>query len=313
MLRYQGELELTEGAKWLRSLLMYAVLALLLLAACSQPSPQGLRLVEGWSTRGDCAPHSPVSVGVGFDHVVHVTDAHGRRVLQCTDEGDLVRSFGETVLADPAGLAVGEDGTVFVCDRTAGSVLHFDGHGRFLGRFDRVTHPDSLAGPVALAIGRHESIVVLEAGAHRVRILDSDGTQFLSFGEQGRGRGQLLHPTDLALDSGGDIWVLDAGNFRLQEFGPEGEFLGVWGERGTGPGQFGEPTGLSIDGHGRIWIVDRADRRLQVFDAHMNHLFSYTHDGWGRDSLADVTVAPLGDLFVADAANQRILRFAPSF
>lgn len=293
--------------------LTLVILALLLLAGCSQPAPRGLRLVEDWSTDGDCAPPSPVGAAVGINHILHIVDAHSRQVLQCGENGDLVRSFGAEVLVAPAGLAVSEDGTVFVCDREAGSILHFDHNGRFLGRFDRVTRPDSLVGPVAVAIGRHESLCVLEARGHRVRLLDSDGTQLLSFGEQGNGAGQLQHPTDLALDAGGDIWVLDAGNFRLQEFGPEGEFLGAWGEHGGGPGQFVEPTGLAIDGHGRIWVADRGDRRLQVFDAHMNHLFSYTHDGWGQDALSDVAVAPLGDLFVTDATNQRIWRFAPSF
>lgn len=303
MLRCESRLELTTRV----------ILVLLLLAGCSQPAPRGLRLVQDWSTGSDCAPHRPVSIAVGLNHMIHIVDADDRRVLQCGDDGEFVRSFGSQVLADPAGLAVNEDGTVYVCDRAAGSILHFDSHGHSLGRFDRVAHPDSLAGPVAVAIGRHESVFVLESTAHRVRALDSDGTQFLSFGEQGHGTGQLSYPTDLALDAGGDIWVLDAGNFRLQEFGPEGEFLGAWGERGAGPGQFVEPTGLSIDGHGRIWIADRGSRTVQVFDAHMNHLFSYTHDGWGRDALADVTVAPLGDLFVTDSANRRILRFTPSF
>jgi DNA-binding beta-propeller fold protein YncE len=79
-------------------------------------------------------------------------------------------------------------------------------------------------------------------------------------------------PADLAVDLQDNLYVVDAGNNRIQVFDPDGQFIRMWGEPGKGPGQF---NFLRANG----------------------------------DEIGAVALDALGNVYVADNANQRIQKF----
>jgi|GEM_PF-705350 len=101
-----------------------------------------------------------------------------------------------------------------------------------------------------------------------------------SFGSEGSGEGQLAHPGGAAIGSGGKLWVADTGNDRVEEF-VEGSYLG----------EFGAPS------EEEAWEEELGEDRRG-------------NPGRLKEPAA-VAVDPEGNLWVADAGNDRIEEFDP--
>ena len=131
------------------------------------------------------------------------------------------------------------------------------------------------------------------------------------------------------LDTGNNrVVVLNPGGFMQFEFGStcfleEGESGGCVDPDGAGPlelgdGQFREPWGIAVGADGTVFVADTWNGRIQVFDGQGSFLRK-----WGafnivseddRDPYAlfgprGMTVAPTGNLLIADTGNKRILEF----
>lgn len=82
----------------------------------------------------------------------------------------------------------------------------------------------------------------------------------------------------------------------------------VWGRLGVGDGRLKKPRAMAIDDQDRLYIVDMT-ARIQVFDADGHFLRGWrtpTHKN-GRPS--GLTIAPNGDVLVADTHYFRMLRY----
>jgi sugar lactone lactonase YvrE len=144
-------------------------------------------------------------------------------------------------------------------------------------------------------------------------------------------------PKGVALDSKGNLWVADTGNNRVDELSSStGEILGEFGGEGTAGGKFKEPVGVAVDAHEHVWVTDSANSRVQELSSSTGAFIATF--GWGvkdgkealescteaakcRAGLAGpvsgelnkptgIAVAPSGDLWVADAENNRIEKFS---
>lgn len=126
-------------------------------------------------------------------------------------------------------------------------------------------------GAHSIRVDREDFIWVVDAGAHLVSKMDSQGRVLLQLGEKGvsgTDQGHFNLPTDVAFAPNGDIYVSDGyANARVVKFSSDGKFLLEWGTRGTGPGEFELPHNLVVDEQGRVYVTDRDNERIQVFDA----------------------------------------------
>lgn len=76
---------------------------------------------------------------------------------------------------------------------------------------------------------------------------------------------------------------------------------------------FDKPTGIATDGV-NIYVSDYGNHRIQKFDRNLNFISSFstrdTIDEAGRFGYPlDVALSDLGDLFILDGENQRVLKF----
>ena len=94
------------------------------------------------------------------------------------------------------------------------------------------------------------------------------------WGQPGSRLGQLANPFGIALDASQDLYVAEINNNRVQKFDKDGGAIGILGGPGSGNGLFNHP-----------------------------HDFSFP---------SDVAVDSGGNVFVADAANNRIIKFGGS-
>lgn len=113
----------------------------------------------------------------------------------------------------PNGLAVAEDGNVYVSDGNNRRVQVFDATGEF--QF----FVDTSGVPRGIAIDSDERLYVASAVAHAIDVYDLKGGRIAQFGSQGFGPGQFNFPNDVAVDQRRRIYISDRENNQVQVWG----------------------------------------------------------------------------------------------
>jgi DNA-binding beta-propeller fold protein YncE len=102
--------------------------------------------------------------------------------------------------------------------------------------------------------GQQETVLVTEAGNHRVSQFALEGTFvgiFAGRGKKGSGDGEFDSPREITvLGSSGE--VADCANHRVQIFDSEGNYKRQFGTEGKEDGQFFRPVGIASDAHGNL-------------------------------------------------------------
>jgi DNA-binding beta-propeller fold protein YncE len=239
---------------------------------------------------------TPRAVAVGPDGRRVIADTGNNRIVVLDAGGTFVREFGTLcrlgegeaggcidpdgsgplVLGDgqfnePWGVAVDEEGQIFVADTWNGRIQVFDQDGTFLRKWGYFnTTNGELGDPLSL------------------------------FGPRG-----------LEVDLEGNLLVADTGNKRILLFTPEGELLHQIGGGGVALGRFEEPTDTAVDPRdGSIYVADLWNQRIQKLDPTLQPLAEWPVPSWGSEHLyhkAALTVAGNGDIYASDPANFRVL------
>lgn len=174
-------------------------------------------LRPGWETGPDGTPYEDVpDVAIDRDGNVLVLVRKPRAAVHVfTREHEHVATWGhDTLSADPHGITVAPDGTVYVVDRGADAVLHHTATGRLLrtlsGRF---------AMPTALAVAPDGDLFVSDGYRHTVvHRFAPDGTHRRTWGE-------FDIPHHVAFDAAGRLWVADREHHRIQAFTVDGALV----------------------------------------------------------------------------------------
>ena len=254
------------------------------------------------------------------------------------------------VNGDPRGIAVDDNGSVYVADR-ADRVNVYDRNGTFLRSISGIP-----GDPWGLSI-QGNRLAVGNSGAHYVRIYDVNGTFIKQFGTYGKGVGEFDQPRGVSFAPNGDLWVADRVNHRVQIFDGNGTYLRQIGHlsenpglywpqavakdlsnyyfsdtgnnrvvvmsqadgsyvrtiarSGTDPGQVLDPRGIALDGQGRIYVADSGNNRVQIFENNG----TYVRSIGGAEVFSDawgVAVAKDGTVYVSDSAADCIYIFDSS-
>jgi DNA-binding beta-propeller fold protein YncE len=228
------------------------------------------------------------------------------------------------------GLAVDQQGSLFVVDNANNRVQKFDNAGNFIilwGNFG--SSNASFHNPTGIACDARGDVYVVDTNNHRVQKFDGKlGSYLMKFGTRGNGEGQFSSPWGVAVDRvRGYAYVVDSANFRVQKFDPSGEFVMQWGSFGTNDGQFYFPRGIAVDpADWAVYVVDMGNHRVQKFDTSTNvlpQLLTKWGGGLGPGHASDpraqepgqfrspwgIAVDGQGDVYVTDSGNQRVQKF----
>jgi DNA-binding beta-propeller fold protein YncE len=166
-----------------------------------------------------------------------------------------------TVLQRPQTGMVDRAGRVLVTDVSRNAVFVFDEAAGKLEVWDRAAAGTPFAGPIGIAQGPADEILVADAELGRVFRLGPDGKPRGEFG-----RGQLQRPTGVARDaSRGRIFVADTHAHDIKVFDDAGTLLTTWGRRGEGPGELNYPIHIALS-EGVLLVSDAMNARVQGFD-----------------------------------------------
>ena len=214
--------------------------------------------------------------------------------------------------------------------------LGFAGDGRQANRA-RLFH---LAG---VATDGHGNLFIVDTYNNRVREVEAGNGRIITVAGTGhngyRGDGGaatnawLSSPEGLAVDGHDHIFVADMGNSRIREITIGGDITTVagYGASGRNAG-FGRdsvaattslldfPRGVAVDDAGNIFIADTGSNRVREVEAASGRIITVAGTGQrgdsvGRDHKAihatlnhpmGVTVDGAGDIFIADAGNNKV-------
>jgi len=215
--------------------------------------------------------------------------------------------------AQPFGVAVGDDGKVYVTDpaRKRAEVFSPDGGLlRVLG--GKGGEGVELGSPAGVAVDESGNVYVADRSGRRVVKYDRGGRLALSIGavEQEEGL-RLKAPSGLAVDMEGNLLVTDSSADRLYKFDESGKLLATYGDGEKGQYKLDGPVGVAVDAVGQVFIVNGGSDSVVVLDRSLKPVAIFPVDGdeTKLDSPTAVAVSPSGFVFVVDSGLSQLVVF----
>ncbi len=218
--------------------------------------------------------------------------------------------FEKQPLISPIGVAMDEQGNLYISDSFLRRVFVFDAAGkplREIGSDGRLLRPTGVA--INLALKR---LYVADTLTHAIIIYDLEGKFIGSIGKRGTKEGEFNYPSALAIGRAGRLYVNDSLNYRIQVFNPEGTFLSLFGQQGDGIGEFSQPKGIALDREGNIYVADAIFDTVQIFNSKGELLLNFGQSGQSPGNLWMPTTVFIDDtnrIFISDSFNQRVQVF----
>lgn len=294
------------------------------------------RFLLEWGRKGTNAGEftSPIGIAIGPRDELFVAEFNASRVQRFTSEGKFLGQF--PVLKNPSGIAVDRMGRCYVSSMTQHRVGVYETSGKPVAEWGgkKGAADNGFDQPGGMVMGPDGAVWVADQGNHRVLRLSPEGKLLGKFGSHGSAPGQFGGagkansrfggPQFLAFDRQGNIYTTEASGGRIQRLDQTGKPLAVWGDNSDGPGGFGGrskevrnpllgPIAVWVDRLGRIW-VGATNNRVQLFTPNGKYLLTAAGDGTGPGQFHlphGMATDSKGNLYVADASNQRIQKFAP--
>lgn len=188
------------------------------------PGGQPLRTLSGpGGEPGELS--APIDLALGPAGYVYVLDAGHKAVEIFGRDGVFVREIAVgDVVEVPAALAVGNDGTIYLCDARVGdrvfayppfTELRWSGDVP-MGIAARIPlHGGRLEAPTAMAVNGFGTVLVLDRKSGRLWLRNpadepERGARDIVYGGKGTGRGSFREAVDVALAGPFDVMILDA-------------------------------------------------------------------------------------------------------
>jgi DNA-binding beta-propeller fold protein YncE len=219
----------------------------------------------------------------------------------------------------PRGIAVAEDGAIYVVDSGNARVqrftpdgifdLTFGSQGSAEGQFGRF-QGSTISGPGGIAIGSNGNIYVADTWNHRVQVFTPAGEFVTAWGSffdaaddplaSQANPGLFYGPRDIAVHDG-LVYVTDTGNERVQVFTEEGKFVQMFGSFGSDQGQLVEPFGIDVAEDGTVLVADSHNARIARFTSEGEPLDAWPVPSWQGQTFFEpyLRVGPDGKVYVS--------------
>jgi trimeric autotransporter adhesin len=245
----------------------------------------------------------PAGVAVGADGTVYVTDFSGHKIRKITAAGVVTTLAGSgqtgstdgtgtaASFANPYGVAVGADGTVYVAEYQANKIRKITAAGvvttlagtLFGASIDGVGVNASFARPAGVAVGPDGALYVTDQGSNKIRkITVSGGVATVStlagsggyYSMDGPGTtASFATPTGVAVGVDGAVYVADNSSNKIRKITMSGgvatvSTLAGSGQYGStdGPGasaSFNTPEGVAVGADGAVYVADYSSNKIR--------------------------------------------------
>ncbi len=282
--------------------------------------PPGLvwvRSIYGFGPSANQRFSGVAHTAIAPDGTIWASDGPHARVLGFNPDG----SF-KAVLQDPgnmvgpSGIAVGENGDVYVADYASSLIeVYANGGGAALRRWQ-------VRSPLQVAVRGSRVAVTAIDGVH---IFTSDGQQVAKWSSRGTAPDQLDLAQGIVIGDDGTIYISDTHNARVKAFTPAGKLLwvgppGATSTRSYQPSQselttaspLQIPAGMTMDSAGRLVLVDPFSFQIVVLNPAQKGAIVGRYGDFGKGDgffayPTGISYDSSRDWFaVADTANNRV-------
>ncbi|MDK8462327.1 NHL repeat-containing protein [Marinobacter sp. SS13-12] len=174
----------------------------------------------------------------------------------------------------PGGVAVAENGDLFVADFYNHRVQHLRADGTFVKQWGTTGENGKGIGeftyPTDVTFADDGTLYVADGYGNRVQAFDTGG-DFLykwggpfALGLYGPFKGWLTTATSIAVGPEGSVFVVDFYNDRIQKFAADGGYLTAFGSEPENPGH--TAIAVAIGNDGTVWSVNFADNRVEKWE-----------------------------------------------
>ena len=302
----------------------------------------------------------PNGVAMASNGNLYIADTLNQRIRRVGADGIITTVAGNGIkgfsgdggpasqahLADPYGITVGPDGSLYIADTSNqrirrvgpdGIITTVAGNGiqGFSGDGGPATQA-AFSPSAAVATAPDGSLYIADTGNQRIRRVGPDGiiTTVAGDGIQGfsgdggpASQARLADPYGITVGPDGSLYIADRSNNRIRRVGSDGIISTA---AGNGNGGFGgdggpaiqaalyHPYGVAVAPEGSLYIADTANLRIRRLEADGiitsvagNGNYSFDGDGGPATQAAlasptGIAVAPDGSLYIADVFNHRI-------
>lgn len=162
----------------------------------------------------------------------------------------------------PAGIAVDEEGGVYIADTALQAVHYFDSTPPSYRQVFKLSR-GRLQNPIGVAVDGEKRLYVSDADLNRIFVFDPGGKMIRAIGSDE----EIDRVSGIAVDRArGELYAVDTLGHRIVRYTLSGEKKGVIGKRGVGEGEFNFPTYATVDSAGFLYVSDSLNFRVQVFD-----------------------------------------------
>jgi DNA-binding beta-propeller fold protein YncE len=229
-------------------------------------------------------------------------------------------------LAFPRALASDPAGDTYVADTANDRVDVFNPSGTFLRTIGTParTSPGTFTAPRGVAVDPSGRVIVADTDDNRVETFAPGGGtfegQWTSFGGFKSG---LSEPAGVGVDPRGPVYVTDTGNARVVRVWGEGYYLSeLGGPADAGGAGYHYVSSVAVaPASGDVYVADTSHNRVLIYSPQDDLLAKVGANGGDGTSGSGtgelhhpegVTVAPSGNVFVADTNNNRIVELSPA-
>lgn len=248
----------------------------------------------------------------------------------------------------PAGVAIDGSGNVYVADLfndrirriTPTAVVSTLAGSNHIGYSDGSGAESQFFNPSGVAVDADGNVYVADGSNNRIRKINTMSivSTYAGKGNPGYADGVVStasfnYPSGISLDMMGNIFVTDGNRIRkinsngvVSTFAGSGDF-GYFD--GTGAmAQFKSPKGVAVDAIGNVYVADKNNNRIRRINSsgtvstlagswsRNNSVGGGYSDGTGTEAQfyypEGVAVDGAGNVYVADASNNRIRKITPS-
>ena len=250
--------------------------------------------------------HPPVQLGhrvriiEGFNDPRRVVNTRNEHIVVTERGSKLIRRIGpledghQRMCIKPTGVAIGNDGTLFVADYC----LKMSCEGKLLKTVGgRGTDSVQVVYQCGIKLISNLKLFVCDGGNHRVEVFDTDLKCLDYFGTERSGEGEFDWPYDITTDRNGSLYVADCFNHRVRMFSQSGSFLRSFGQCGIDPGELYQPVGIHIHNK-HVYITDLGSPCVSVFTTSGEFAFSFAVGHSVK--VRDISTDRIGYLYVCN-------------
>ena len=229
------------------------------------------------------------------NHCIYVYDSSGRQKTT-------IGSYGTGPLQFNSSLGIAINGDIMYVAEYGGNRIHkLTLSGDFLSTFgSKGSGKGQFYYPWGICIGPDGRLYIADAGNNRILVFHHDDTfSHIINCKESRG-GVLTFPCGISFDVSGHLHVTCNSSNIVGVFTPEGQYIRQYGQS-----YLNGPSGIAIDSTGNSLVVNNRRNSLSIFDPHGN----YIHSIGGFNDPVGVAMASNGSVWVADRANNRLVKY----